>query len=94
MLHGILSATYEQGNLTLGATRGDGYVGENITENIRTIAGLPHHIKNAPKFLEVRGEIYIEKHGIDDNQAIVSLFLKSKEYTSFLREKKLERICL
>ncbi len=60
------SATYEQGNLTLGATRGDGYVGENITENIRTIAGLPHHIKNAPKFLEVRGEIYIEKQDFEN----------------------------
>ncbi len=60
------SATYEHGNLILGATRGDGYVGENITENIKTIARLPHHIKNAPKFLEVRGEIYIEKQDFEN----------------------------
>jgi DNA ligase (NAD+) len=55
------SVTYENGILTTGATRGDGYIGENITQNIKTIAGLPHTIKNAPSFLEVRGEIFIEK---------------------------------
>ncbi len=60
------SATYEHGSLTLGATRGDGYIGENITENIKTIARLPHYIKNAPKFLEVRGEIYIEKQDFEN----------------------------
>jgi len=59
------SATYEHGSLTIGSTRGDGYVGENITKNIKTIAGLPHHIKNSPAFLEVRGEIYIEKQDFE-----------------------------
>ena len=59
------SVTYEHGNLTIGSTRGDGYIGEDITQNIKTIAHLPHYIKNAPEFLEVRGEIYIEKQDFE-----------------------------
>lgn len=55
------SATYENGQLKTGATRGDGYVGEDITQNLKTIKDLPHTIKCAPDFLEIRGEIYIEK---------------------------------
>ncbi|NRB10315.1 MAG: NAD-dependent DNA ligase LigA [Rickettsiaceae bacterium] len=55
------SATYEKGQLTVAATRGDGYIGENITQNVKTIKGFPVHINNAPDFLEVRGEIYIDK---------------------------------
>lgn len=55
------SATYENGELTTGATRGDGYVGEDITQNLKTIKDLPHTIKGAPDFLEIRGEIYIDK---------------------------------
>lgn len=56
------SLTYEDGKLTKGSTRGDGYIGEDITKNIKTIKDLPHYIENAPKLLEVRGEIYIEKN--------------------------------
>jgi DNA ligase (NAD+) len=59
------SATYENGQLVTGATRGDGYVGENITQNIKTIQNLPHFIANAPDLLEVRGEIYIEKQDFE-----------------------------
>ncbi|MDG1437051.1 MAG: NAD-dependent DNA ligase LigA [Rickettsiaceae bacterium] len=55
------SATYQNGELVTGSTRGDGYIGENITNNIKTIEGLPHSIQNAPSLLEVRGEIYINK---------------------------------
>ncbi len=55
------SATYEKGKLSTGATRGDGYIGENITQNIKTIANLPHKINDSSSFLEVRGEIFIEK---------------------------------
>ncbi|HJD58511.1 MAG TPA: NAD-dependent DNA ligase LigA [Rickettsia endosymbiont of Ceroptres masudai] len=55
------SAIYKNGLLITGATRGDGYVGEDITANIKTIKNFPHKIDNAPEFLEVRGEIYIEK---------------------------------
>jgi len=59
------SITYENGQLITGATRGDGYIGENITQNIKTIAGLPHSIAGAPTLLEVRGEIYIEKQDFE-----------------------------
>ncbi|MGX6960732.1 MAG: NAD-dependent DNA ligase LigA [Rickettsia endosymbiont of Pentastiridius leporinus] len=55
------AATYKNGILTTGATRGDGYIGEDITANIKTIKNFPFKINNAPEFLEVRGEIYIEK---------------------------------
>ncbi len=55
------SATYVNGALEVAATRGDGRVGENVTENVKTIQTLPHKIDNAPEILEVRGEIFIEK---------------------------------
>lgn len=55
------SITYENGKLSSGATRGDGYIGENITKNIKTIANLPHTIDDSTDFLEIRGEIFIEK---------------------------------
>ena len=56
------SVTYVDGKLINGATRGDGYIGENITANIKTIRNLPYKINNAPEFLEIRGEIFIEKN--------------------------------
>ena len=55
-----VSLTYERGILTLGATRGDGTVGENVTENIRTIAGIPHKLSD-PLDLCVRGEVYMPR---------------------------------
>ena len=54
-----LSLRYEQGRLVHAATRGDGQVGENVTENAKTIGNIPHVIANAPEILEVRGEVYI-----------------------------------
>lgn len=56
-----VSLTYERGVLTLGATRGDGTVGENVTENIRTIAGIPHDLPE-PLDLCVRGEVYMPRN--------------------------------
>lgn len=56
------AATYKNGILVTAATRGDGYIGEDITANIKTIKNFPHKINNAPELLEVRGEIYIEKN--------------------------------
>ena len=52
--------TYEDGCLRVGATRGDGYVGENVTENIKTIANIPIKIDEKRK-LVARGEVYISK---------------------------------
>jgi DNA ligase (NAD+) len=54
------SLRYENGQLVLAATRGDGNVGENITANAKTIKAVPHHLKAPfPAVLEVRGEIYL-----------------------------------
>ena len=57
------SLTYKNGVLTKGLSRGDGDVGEDILENLKTIKQIPHNIKakNIPKILEVRGEVYIGK---------------------------------
>ena len=55
------SLRYEKGELALAATRGDGAVGEDVTANARTIFDIPESIANAPKLLEVRGEVYMSK---------------------------------
>jgi len=52
---------YENGNFVRGATRGDGNVGEDVTENLKTIRSIPLRIPNAPPRLIVRGEVYMPK---------------------------------
>ena len=60
-----VSLTYEDGRLTVGATRGNGIVGENITANIRTISDVPLVLKGRgwPRRMEVRGEVYMPYAG-------------------------------
>ena len=54
-----VSCEYRNGVFVRGSTRGDGAVGEDVTENLMTIKSLPKRIDNAPEFLEVRGEVYM-----------------------------------
>ncbi|AXC50111.1 NAD-dependent DNA ligase LigA [Paracoccus suum] len=54
-----LSLRYEDGRLVSAATRGDGATGEDVTANARHISGLPLELHEAPKLLEVRGEVYM-----------------------------------
>ncbi len=56
-----VSLRYENGVFTQGATRGNGTVGEDVTENLRTIRSLPLKLENAPEHLVVRGEVYMSK---------------------------------
>jgi DNA ligase (NAD+) len=57
-----VSVMYESGRLKYAATRGDGFVGDDITENIKTIRSVPHQLRGtAPKTFEVRGEAYLDK---------------------------------
>ena len=53
------SLEYENGELVRASTRGDGVVGEDVTANVRAVKKIPKHLKNAPAFLEVRGEVYM-----------------------------------
>lgn len=56
------SLRYERGKLVKAATRGDGSVGEDITENVKTISDIPHDIKgDVPDIIDIRGEIYMKR---------------------------------
>ncbi|PYK66597.1 MAG: DNA ligase (NAD(+)) LigA [Verrucomicrobia bacterium] len=61
-----VSVLYENGKLKYAATRGDGSIGDDITQNIRTIKSVPHQLPGAaPKVFEVRGEAYLDKAGFE-----------------------------
>jgi DNA ligase (NAD+) len=59
-----VNLTYENGHLSIGATRGDGLRGENVSQNLKTVKTIPLVLQTdkvrAPSLLEVRGEVYIE----------------------------------
>ena len=57
-----LSITYVDGTMTQAATRGDGRVGEDVTENVKTIRNVPRTLKNGPRgHVEVRGEVFLAR---------------------------------
>lgn len=56
-----VSLEYADGEFVRGSTRGDGFVGEDVTANLKTIKSIPLKLKNAPAFLEVRGEVYMPR---------------------------------
>jgi len=60
-----VSLRYEDGVLASGATRGDGTRGEDVTQNVRTIAAIPLHLRgdDFPRVLEVRGEVFMTEEG-------------------------------
>ena len=61
-----VALTYTDSHLTAGATRGDGYRGEDITQNLRTIKSIPLTVpKDAPRKFEVRGEVYLSRSGFE-----------------------------
>jgi DNA ligase (NAD+) len=62
-----ISLVYRDGVLERGATRGNGEVGEDVTHNLRTIPSIPLRIEDAPRRLEVRGEVYMS---LPDFQAL------------------------
>jgi DNA ligase (NAD+) len=61
-----VSLMYEKGRLKYAATRGDGFVGDDITQNVKTIRSVPHQLRgDSPEVFEVRGEAYLDKAGFE-----------------------------
>jgi DNA ligase (NAD+) len=63
-----VNLVYERGVLVRAATRGDGFRGEDVTANLRTIRGVPLRLRDAdpvPEFVEIRGEVYLSRQALE-----------------------------
>ncbi len=60
-----VSLEYRDGLFLRGSTRGDGFIGEDITENLRTIKSIPMKLKESVPFIEVRGEVYMPRKSFE-----------------------------
>lgn len=60
-----VSLEYENGEFVRGSTRGDGFVGEDVTANLKTIRSIPKKLPEALPFLEVRGEVYMPRKAFE-----------------------------
>lgn len=60
-----VSLEYTNGMLTRGSTRGDGFIGEDVTQNLKTIKSIPLKLKTSLPFLEVRGEVYMPRKNFE-----------------------------
>lgn len=74
-----VSLEYRDGVFTRGSTRGNGLVGEDVTENLKTVRSIPMHLKDKISFLEVRGEVFISK----DNFNKINLMREAREEVTF-----------
>jgi DNA ligase (NAD+) len=61
-----ISLTYENGAFARGATRGDGVIGEEVTQNLRTIKAIPLGIEDGAELVEVRGEVYLPRSTFEE----------------------------
>ncbi len=61
-----VSLEYENGQMTVGSTRGNGFVGENVTNNLKTIKSIPLILSENIPFIEVRGEVYMPRKSFDE----------------------------
>ena len=74
-----VSLEYRDGILVRGSTRGDGFVGEDVTQNLKTIGSIPLKLRDPVSYLEVRGEVYMPR----DSFAILVRRQVEKEETPF-----------
>ncbi len=84
-----ITLTYQNGIFVQGATRGDGYTGENVTHNLKTIRSIPTKVNhpNPPKILEVRGEVLMLKKDFELlNKKQESLGEKNLQIPEMLRQ--------
>ncbi len=91
-----ISLVYDNGEFKSAITRGDGLVGETVTNNVITIEDIPKNIKNAPKYIEIRGEIFMLKTDFlilnkDQKQNSYKLFSNPRNAAAgTIRQKEIE----